>query len=809
MEVEDEFIVNLQEHAGAIRTLVEELRDADHRDLDHISSRALDGRVDRGALGGGADHAVLGVDVAEVAAAAGEGLDVAVALGLGDRFILESLHPGILAEVFVDHFLGAATGEFAIEPLRETEGGNPVDDAEIHHLRRAAHLRGDAFQRHTEDARGGRGVNVLTRLEGLDHRGISAERSHHPQLDLRIVGGKDHKIRAARHESAPDLASLLGTDRNVLQVRIVRGEAAGRGEELVEGRVDAPGAGKDGFGEGVDVGAFQLRGLAVGKHIAHDLMLGGKSGEGLLVGLILSGLGLFGFVVEAESFEEDLADLLRRIEVEGHAGGLEDGLFIIGDAGREDLAGLREGCGIDADAFLLHRDEDGDEGAFDLDEDAFLPGLVDLLPQDPGELPGDVGILGGILHDLRERGASLRGRSDPAHLGFAEEIELAGFLDRLHPEDGVVADRGVAEERLGEVVHLVTLLRLDETVSEHGVVDRRAHGNALPKQDTDIELEVVSDLLDTRICKEFAKFPQHDFAFLARRHLDVSAVIGLPGKGDADDRGGLFVEGGRLEIETPRFFRFQFGDERGASRGIIGADRAVVFFEIGDGLELGDLGTGFTLTRGVPAAGLEAVAEEPLAKRVEFELDEERPQRLVMARADPDLIEGRRDRCVCQDGDELFREQGLLAVGLEGVLLLALEPVGLGEDLLERSEFGDELFGGLLADPGHARNIVGSVAPEPEHVDGLEGILHLPEFADLRLVEDLGGVALTSRLIDQGRIGHELGEILVGRDHVGDEVALSFGAFRKSADDVIGLPAGTFDHGDVEGLDEALHMREL
>ncbi len=40
-------------------------------------------------------------------------------------------------------------------------------------------------------------------------------------------------------------------------------------------------------------------------------MLGGESGEGLFIGLILSGLGLFGFVVEAESFEENLADLLR------------------------------------------------------------------------------------------------------------------------------------------------------------------------------------------------------------------------------------------------------------------------------------------------------------------------------------------------------------------------------------------------------------------------------------------------------------------------------------------------------------------
>ncbi len=136
-----------------------------------------------------------------------------------------------------------------------------------------------------------------------------------------------------------------------LQIRIVRGETSGGGEELVEGRMNAPGAGKDRLGQGIDVGALELRGLAVGEEVAHDLVFGGESGEGLLGGLILSGLGLLGLVVEVEALEENLADLLGRIEIEGRAGRLIDGLLVFGDAGGEEFAGLGEGGGIDADAF--------------------------------------------------------------------------------------------------------------------------------------------------------------------------------------------------------------------------------------------------------------------------------------------------------------------------------------------------------------------------------------------------------------------------------------------------------------------------
>ncbi len=61
-----------------------------------------------------------------------------------------------------------------------------------------------------------------------------------------------------RDEGAPDLASELGPDGDVLQVRIAAAQPAGSRHRLVEAGVDAAGVGIHELGQGVDVGAFQL-----------------------------------------------------------------------------------------------------------------------------------------------------------------------------------------------------------------------------------------------------------------------------------------------------------------------------------------------------------------------------------------------------------------------------------------------------------------------------------------------------------------------------------------------------------------------
>ena len=59
-------------------------------------------------------------------------------------------------------------------------------------------------------------------------------------------------------ERAADFPAELGPDRDVLQVGIAAAQPAGRGDRLVEARVDAAGLGVDELRQRVDVGALEL-----------------------------------------------------------------------------------------------------------------------------------------------------------------------------------------------------------------------------------------------------------------------------------------------------------------------------------------------------------------------------------------------------------------------------------------------------------------------------------------------------------------------------------------------------------------------
>ena len=64
-------------------------------------------------------------------------------------------------------------------------------------------------------------VNVVAASEGLDQQRIVGKVRQQAQLDLRIVGGKQHISRLG-DERCTDLAPKLRSNGNVLQVRILR-----------------------------------------------------------------------------------------------------------------------------------------------------------------------------------------------------------------------------------------------------------------------------------------------------------------------------------------------------------------------------------------------------------------------------------------------------------------------------------------------------------------------------------------------------------------------------------------------------------
>ena len=113
------------------------------------------------------------------------------------------------------------------------------------------------FDRHAEHLRRGHGVDVEAFVEGLHELRDVGHVREHAQLDLAVVGG-DELVALLGDEGAADAAAFLGADRDVLQVRLGRGEPAGggRGERVVG--VHPPRLRMDVAGERVGVGGFQL-----------------------------------------------------------------------------------------------------------------------------------------------------------------------------------------------------------------------------------------------------------------------------------------------------------------------------------------------------------------------------------------------------------------------------------------------------------------------------------------------------------------------------------------------------------------------
>ena len=138
------------------------------------------------------------------------------------------------------------------------------------------------------------------------------------QLDLAVVG-RDELASFGRDEGAPDLAPFLGADRNVLQVRLRRRQAPGRGRSERVGRVDAAGSRIDEARQGVGVGRLELGDLPPFEHARRQLMaFGGEVFEHARGGRPRAGRGLLA-AGQAHLAEQNVAKLFRRAGVEGRA----------------------------------------------------------------------------------------------------------------------------------------------------------------------------------------------------------------------------------------------------------------------------------------------------------------------------------------------------------------------------------------------------------------------------------------------------------------------------------------------------------
>ena len=94
-----------------------------------------------------------------------------------------------------------------------------------------------------------------------------------PQLDLAVIG-RDDLVARRRHEGAADLAAGFRADRDVLQVRLGRGQAARRGGGERERGVHPLGLGMHVLLQRVRIGRFQLGELAPFEDLRRQLVAG-------------------------------------------------------------------------------------------------------------------------------------------------------------------------------------------------------------------------------------------------------------------------------------------------------------------------------------------------------------------------------------------------------------------------------------------------------------------------------------------------------------------------------------------------------
>src|ERR1051326_1438185 len=240
-DLEDKFVVHLEQHRRIDFFFPKDVVDFYHRDLDHVCGRSLNRHVDRLSLGVAADVEVPAVDVREVSPPADEGGHIAILPCLLQRVedVLVDLRKPF--EVPRDEGLCFRLGDS--QPGRKPEGPDAVHDAVVDFLRFPAQLFVHVLERDAEYPDGGRGVDVFTAQERLAQSFVSRDVRHDPQLDLRVICRHEAQVRISGDECLADTPPDFGPDRDVLKIWIAAREPSCGGNRLIERCMDAARAG--------------------------------------------------------------------------------------------------------------------------------------------------------------------------------------------------------------------------------------------------------------------------------------------------------------------------------------------------------------------------------------------------------------------------------------------------------------------------------------------------------------------------------------------------------------------------------------
>ncbi|MNZ61040.1 hypothetical protein D3C78_791220 [compost metagenome] len=528
--------------------------------------------------------------------------------------------------------------------------------------------------------------------------------------------------------------------------------------------VDAPGARVDLLRQAVGVGALQLaHGAVLHDHLGQLVVLIGEVGEHRLGSGRLAGGGLAQHW-QAELVIKDGAELLGRTEVELLAGQIV-GLALQFDHLLAQFVALpAEQIGVDQCAVALDARQHRHQRHLDLGQHLgqCRHGLQ-LLPQGLVQAQGHVGVLGGVGAGLLE--------------GDLVEGQLLGAL----AGDVLEADGAVAEVLQRQAVHVVAGRGGVQHVGfQHGVEGHAAHLDAVAGEDVDVVLGVLADLGPGRVFQQRLERGQHRVAIELLGHAHVAVgqrhvgrLMGADGEGQADQLGLLGVETGGLGVEGEQLGGLEFRQPGGELRGL---QHGLVALLGGDGRWGCRLGVARVSRCAAGrrsacrrSAGRLGLAQQVVQPALELQLAVQRDQRLAVRCAGVQLVEAELQRHVGLDGGQLVGQVGHLAVFLE----LGRQRLGaadrqrrhlreVGVDHVEAAAQAlQQAQRGLLADPGHAGDVVDLVAHQRQVVDDefrtdTEFLLHAIH------VQRATGHGVDQRNVPVDQLRHVL---VAGRDH--------------------------------------------
>ena len=190
-------------------------------------------------------------------------------------------------------------------------------------------------------------------------------------------------------------------------------------------------------------------------------------------------------------------------------------------------------------------------------------------------------------------------------------------------------------------------------------------------------------------------------------------------------------------------------------------------------------------------------AEDSGEECAELQLLEESAHRLFVLLLTGVVASGIADGHVTADRRQIVGEADVVCTLDELLARGALDLRGVGEEVLYRAVFAEELLCALLTDTLTAGDVVHLVPEECEVVNDLRGGVEAELLPDLGFAPDLVAPAL-HRAVHADVLGDELPVVLVGCDHQ-YLVTRACCQIAQRTDDVVRLEVGDFDSGDAVG----------